>query len=112
MMWEDMWNGRYMKQLFPRLFSYAKDDIISLASFMANNNPEAHFHLPISQQAMEDLIALQSIVDELQHTEPQLDKWIYCWGLGNYSSRKYYALMFSSIKPPIAFLVDLENKGS
>jgi hypothetical protein len=43
MLWEDVWNGHYLKAELPRLFSYAKDKQITLAQFMLN--PEIQQHL-------------------------------------------------------------------
>uniref|UniRef100_A0A0A9D5I2 Reverse transcriptase zinc-binding domain-containing protein n=1 Tax=Arundo donax TaxID=35708 RepID=A0A0A9D5I2_ARUDO len=59
LLWEDVWNNNYMKTALPRLFSFAKNNILPLAQFMSDSSIENNFHLPLTQQAMDEALLLQ-----------------------------------------------------
>jgi hypothetical protein len=46
MFWSDLWNGNLLQQKFPRLYSFAKNKGISVATFLQNNNLEQQFYTP------------------------------------------------------------------
>jgi len=50
-LWHDMWSGMVCSQAFPELFSFAKNQLISVS--VAANSPLLHdlFHLPLSPEA-------------------------------------------------------------
>lgn len=50
-LWHDLWGNGVYSQMFPELFSYAKNEMISLS--VASNTPLLHdlFHLPLSSEA-------------------------------------------------------------
>ena len=49
--WLDVWNGHYLQEKLPRLFTFAKDQKISVADFLTAPDKAVHFHLPLSEQA-------------------------------------------------------------
>jgi hypothetical protein len=49
--WSDIWNDNLLQQRLPRLYSFAKNKNISVATFLQNNSLERQFHLPFSEQA-------------------------------------------------------------
>jgi len=58
--WLDVWNGHHLQQKLPRLFSFAKDQKISVANFLSVTDMYEHFHLPLSDQAQQEYLELQS----------------------------------------------------
>ena len=85
--WHDIWNGHCLQQKFPRLFTYAKNDKISVAAFLRNNIINDQFFLPLSEEAFQEYQELQTILQNLQIQEHSRDKWTYIWGSAQYSSK-------------------------
>lgn len=56
--WLDVWNGHYPQEKLPRLFSFAKNQKISVAAFLSITDMTSHFHLPLSEQAHQEYIEL------------------------------------------------------
>lgn len=99
--WLDLWNGQTLQQTFPELFSYCKDDKISVSTVKSTPTAITLFHLPLSTEAYEQFLQLDTLIQNLQITTDS-DKWIYTWGSGLFSSQKAYkSLMGSSPVHPI-----------
>jgi len=64
--WLDVWNDYYLKDSLPRLFSFAKNQKISVAQFLSEENMDNNFYLPLSQQANEEYQQLREIIHSLQ----------------------------------------------
>jgi len=64
--WLDVWNGHYLQEKLPRLFSFAKNQKISVAAFLSITDMTSHFHLPLSEQAHQEYIELQGIIQGIQ----------------------------------------------
>jgi hypothetical protein len=77
---------------FPRLFSFAKDKLISVKKILNTTQMESLFHLPLPEQAWQEYQALQVIIQGIQITEESKDTWSYIWGKAEYSSSKFYNL--------------------
>jgi hypothetical protein len=58
--WQDQWNGRILKFSFPELYSFIKNQNLTLEQTLQSNLGDL-FHLPLSQQAYD-----QFLTDELQ----------------------------------------------
>jgi hypothetical protein len=97
---------------FPRLFSFAKDKLISVATFFNTTQMSELFHLPLSSEAWQDYQALQIIIQGIQITGGEKDSWSYIWGKSEYSSSKFYNLHFSSLQPPKPFIWIWDSKCS
>lgn len=73
--WKDNWNGSYLENEFPILFSYAKNQDTSIQNFIMASDLDMHFHLPLSNQAMHGE-TLHDNLQSVQYTnEP--DKWTF-----------------------------------
>jgi hypothetical protein len=48
LLWEDMWNGHYLINELPRLFSFARNKHISMAQYLSNSNLHHNFYTPLS----------------------------------------------------------------
>ncbi|KAJ1283790.1 hypothetical protein BS78_03G153800 [Paspalum vaginatum] len=103
LLWNDVWNGCYLREELPRLFSFTKNENVSLAEFMADEEIQNHFHIPLTEQAYQELQELQVKILHVRSQDSQDDVWQYCWGSQIYSSRKFYALPFKSVTPPDTF---------
>ena len=55
------------------------------------------FHLPLSLEAHEELLDLQTFVQEIDYTPDAKDSWTFLWGNQSYSSRRYYKLVFQNL---------------
>lgn len=105
MLWNDVWNGHYLQQELPRLFSYAKNAKVSVAAYAANQATEENFHLLISVDAYNELQILNGLLLQMQQNQPQQqqDQWIYIWGSKTYSTAKFYSIPFIALRPPAPF---------
>jgi hypothetical protein len=50
--WSDIWNDLLLQDKFPRLFSFAKDKLISVATFFNTTQMSKLFHIPLSSESM------------------------------------------------------------
>jgi hypothetical protein len=91
LLWTDVWNGHYLMNELPRLFSFSRNNKVSLAQFGGNPNIHANFHTPISQQANLELQQLHMIIEHIQTNTQDKDVWSYIWGTNKYASKKYYS---------------------
>jgi hypothetical protein len=57
--WSDIWNDLLLQDKFPRLYSFAKNKSISVASILNTAQMEDLFHLPLSTEAWQEYQALQ-----------------------------------------------------
>ena len=60
--WEDTWNNRLLKELFLRLYSFARNKGISAAKFLQNNDIQEQFLIPLSFEAFQEYQDLQEII--------------------------------------------------
>jgi hypothetical protein len=102
--WTEVWNGNLLQHKFPRLFSYAKNQNISVADFIHNNNFQQQFHLPLSVQAFQEYQAMQDIIQQTQISNEANDVWSYLWGNAYYSASKFYHLPYKNVQPPRPFI--------
>jgi hypothetical protein len=93
LLWEDVWNGHFLANELPRLYSYARNKKISVVQFMAHQDIHSQFHTPILVQASLEL-QLQSILDQVQLNQRMKDEWSYIWGNRIYTSNRFYNLNF------------------
>jgi hypothetical protein len=55
------------------------------------------FFLPLSTQAHDEFLLLQSYLEDIEYDENTADSWPPVWG-ANYTSRRFYAHVFSSVE--------------
>jgi len=90
--WQDNWNGQELKSLAPELYSFAKNKLITVQKVREQGDFIQLLHLPISEEAFEQMQQLLQILGSLTITEDK-DIWRYIWGENFSSSRAYMALM-------------------
>jgi hypothetical protein len=93
-----------LEQKFPRLYSYAKNKDISVASFIQNNKFEQQFHVPLSVQAFQEYQEMYDIIHQTQISSEAKDIWSYLWGNASYSASKFYHLPFKNVQALRPFL--------
>jgi hypothetical protein len=89
-----------MQHKFPRLYSFAKNRDISVAQFLANNQIQEQFHLPLSVEAFQEHQQMQQIIQQIQISSQEKDIWHYIWGNNRYTSSKFYHSSYKNIQPP------------
>lgn len=101
LLWKDLWdkNG-VLQDSYKRLFSYAKEEDISLANFLADPTPDQNFMLPLSIQAREELDGLNEKLSQITLNPLETDDWVLCWGETNFKPRKFYKFFFRDLNPP------------
>lgn len=88
-LWHDFWEGSVCSQAFPELYSYAKNQHISLKVVVSILAAQDMFYFPLSTKAYTQFQELQSILQNLQLQQTN-DVWFYVWGSTFFSSRKAY----------------------
>lgn len=88
--WEDLWTDQALSQKFPELLSFAKNRHITFAQMHATSQLHSLFHLPLSQQAHDQLQSLQLLRLEANNSD-QNDRWSYIWHSGAFSVKKAYS---------------------
>jgi hypothetical protein len=73
--WSDNWNDWIIQESFPRLFSFAKDKLISVNEALQITDPAQAFHLPISSEAAGELRSLQDMLSGVV-TSNNNDQWL------------------------------------
>jgi hypothetical protein len=73
--WSDNWNDWIIQERFPRLFSFAKDKLISVKEALQTTDPAQAFHLPISSEAADELQSLQDLLAGVV-TSNNNDQWL------------------------------------
>ena len=88
-LWHDLWDGTICSQAFPELFSFAKNQYISV-SLAATDTPfHVQFHLPLPPEAYAQYLQLNDMVQSIQFQHDS-DVWTYIWRSSAFSSRKAY----------------------
>lgn len=101
LLWKDLWDqSGVLQQTHGRLFSFAREEDISLAQFLAAPEPEQNFHLPLSIQAREEFDDLNERLSHITIDRLKNDDWILCWGDANFKSHKFYRFCFRNLTPP------------
>jgi hypothetical protein len=93
-----------LQEKLPRLFTFAKNQKISVVTFFETANIIDHFHLPLSEQAFQELQELQIIVQSIQMGDEEKDQWHYIWGSKKYTSKCFYNHPYKNFEPPGSFL--------
>lgn len=94
--WDDLWTDNILSVEYPRLYSFAINNSISVQTLMTEQELEDIFFLPLSAQAHEELLLLQDRLQNIPYDDSEADIWTPFWG-SKYSSRRFYAHAFSGV---------------
>lgn len=87
---------------FERLTSYVIDPLSSIREVMDCENWDSLFHLPLYEQAFQELQVVRSIVQNLDFDTATNDYWLWREDSKAYTPKKYYTFVH---KPIISNLV-------
>jgi hypothetical protein len=104
-LWTDLWQGECLQHSMPHLLSYAKKTDISVFEAFHSTYLEDLFHLPLSQQAYNEFVKLETICHQtlLADQGNSKDEWSYIWGNNTFSTKKAYNLMMGHQSTPDHF---------
>lgn len=88
-LWSDLWGGQVPEQVFPELFSFAKNKHLTIQQAKQVDRLEQLFHLPLSVEAQLQLHHFLPLLDTSAHSTNH-DSWGYIWGSHLYSASKGY----------------------
>jgi hypothetical protein len=108
--WSDVWNSHLLQNIFPRLYSFAKNKTISVMLFLQNNSLEQQFHLPLSGQAYQEFQEMQELIELTLVLPEAKDTWSYIWGNSTYTASKFYHFPYKNFQPPRPFIWIWESK--
>jgi hypothetical protein len=74
LLWKDKWTDVPLQEAWPHLFSFAKNDSISLKKVIAATDLSNLFYLLVSKEAMVQLNLFQAMLQELMPTNDS-DSW-------------------------------------
>jgi len=91
-LWHDPWGAVIFRDVFPELFSYAKNGTISVS--VAVHSPLLHdlFYLPLSTKAYNQFLVFSNEIQGLKLSHSS-DIWTYTWGSSSFFSNKAYAIL-------------------
>jgi hypothetical protein len=90
---------------YPRLYSFAKNDNITLFSVREHDSMQDLFNTPLLEEAYEQYCELDIFLQSIVQTN-EADKWTYIWGNENYPSKKCYNHLLGpqTVHPTIKWL--------
>jgi hypothetical protein len=100
--WKDIWMDQVNFEGFPRPFSFAIEEDISVQPFLAASRLADTFSLPLSPEALEEVRSIQRETSSIQLTDEH-DVWTYPWGQ-QYTPSQYYKFSFRELNPHASFL--------
>jgi hypothetical protein len=112
--WENIWDFGCLKELFPHLYSFAKEPRCSVQRFLSRiGNLEQVFCLPLSVEASQQLAELLESLDTWQRDENLDDSWTYIWGSGIFATKKAYTHLIGQAEAaaPFRWIWDSKCQG-
>lgn len=111
--WKDQWQQEILAESHPRLFSFVRDEDVSVQKLLTAQTLGQNFqnfHLPLSIQAREELSDLQAVTASTELSIGANDVWSCTWGSTKFESSKFYHHCFQDMQVDEAFKNDLESK--
>jgi hypothetical protein len=68
LLWTDLWNGSIMQHTYPHLYSFAKDNQVTVKTVLELDSLEEHFHLPLLVEAHQQFCELDISLQSLQRS--------------------------------------------
>jgi hypothetical protein len=94
--WKDLWHtdGLLCDQ-FPRLYSFALDEDVTVADMARAPDLSLMFVLPLSAQAFQELSQIHMYLQGLVSGPNDKDTRVFPWGNSTYTSAKFYNFIFA-----------------
>ena len=87
---------------FQRLFSFVADPFCTAQEVFTafyDDNMLSMFHLPLSAKAYQELLSVQSLLEDLDLDHQASDRWVWGKDAKVYTAKRYYSHIHSSIVP-------------
>jgi hypothetical protein len=95
--WKDFWlNGELLCDKYPRLFSYALNEDISVSSFASMHDAGSSFSLPLSVEAYHEYQEVSVLMNATTLDNELMDTRSFVWG-DKYTHSKYYNFLFTQV---------------
>ena len=107
--WTDLWGDQVQCQVYPELFSFARNKLLSFQKAKMVEPFHRLFYLPLSEEAFAQLGLLQNL-HENQTLSNDVDWWSYIWGSPFFSSRKAYKSLIGHAQIHQSFHWTCQNK--
>jgi hypothetical protein len=101
--WKDKWLTNINSEEFPRAFSFATNEDVSVRDFLSSSQLSQNFSLPLTPQALAEVRTLQHLSSHIDFSGMTHDSWTYEWGSAKFSSGLYYKFCFKDITSHISF---------
>lgn len=72
--WKDNWSSIPLQKTLPHLFSFAQNEVASVHTAISSTDLSQLFHLPLSDEALDELYELQTLVNSLE-VQQAPDSW-------------------------------------
>ena len=96
--WQDKWQlGNSVLPLqhrFPRLFSFVKDALVTVKDGFSALDLISWFHLPLSEQAHNELLVLKSLMLHHERDSDLKDVWYWHGSHKPYTPKQFYVSRF------------------
>ena len=103
--WDDLWSDEILAHKFPVLCSFAKNKDISIKQLMQAEDLHSIFELPLSLPSYEEMMNLEQYLSLIPYSEGANDQWIFLWGNQQYTSSRYYKMVFQNCQAPRIFKI-------
>ena len=93
---------RPLASRFQRLFSFVIDSFCTAEEvFHAfhENSMLSMFHLPLSDQAYQELLSVNSLLQDLEIDPQASDRWVWSKDAKTYTAKRYYIHIHNTITP-------------
>ena len=100
--WKDEWNDTLLEEAFPRAFSFARDQDMSVKKLLSSTSLRNIFHLPLSIEARLEVTKMQLATAVVASTEG-IDTWSCVWGGSEFKASKFYEHCFRNMQVDEAF---------
>jgi hypothetical protein len=95
--WKDFWyQDTVLSQKFPRLFSYALDEDLSVADMTSMDTLGSVFALPLSVEAFQEWQEVSLLIEATPITDHLTDTRTFTWGT-KYTPSKFYNFLFARL---------------
>jgi hypothetical protein len=101
--WKDFWcENELLCDKFPRLYSYALDEDLSVCDVVTSTDFSTSFALPLSVEAYEEFLQVTQVVQDITLDATVVDQRTFTWGTSIYTAAKYYNFVFSHLPNNLA----------
>jgi hypothetical protein len=95
--WKDFWaNSEILCDKYPRIFSFAMDEDVSVASLVLKQDIYSCFSLPLSVEAAHELQEVIHLVEATSIDGIVTDQRTFVWG-AKYTPSRYYKFLFEQV---------------